>query len=122
MSWADMSDQESVGSVEKVEKVVVNMWAEPIAFKKELIDSISIEEPKEELKETPKETPKEEPKETPKEIKCRDCKKIFVWSVKEQRFYNIKGYSPPKTCRECKSIRKTMGPPPRHRRKKILDV
>lgn len=110
MSWADMSDQESVGSVEKVEKVVVNMWAEPIAFKKELIDSISIEEPK------------EEPKETPKEIKCRDCKKIFVWSVKEQRFYNIKGYSPPKTCRECKSIRKTMGPPPRHRRKKILDV
>lgn len=98
-SWADMSDDENCYKI--VPKTsVVNQWDKPL-----VIDKSLLEKTKENI-----------------DIQCRDCKNIFVWDIKEQYFYENKGYSPPKTCKKCKKIRNTMGPPPRIGRKKILNL
>lgn len=35
-------------------------------------------------------------------IKCVDCGKDFVWTESGQRFFQEKGFSKPKRCRDCK--------------------
>ncbi len=37
-----------------------------------------------------------------KELICTDCGEKFTWEVGEQRFYEQKGYPPPKRCPECR--------------------
>ena len=39
------------------------------------------------------------------EIKCQDCGNKFVFSANEQRFYEEKGYVPPKRCKSCRNAR-----------------
>ena len=38
-------------------------------------------------------------------IKCLDCGHEFTFSTKEQKFYEEKGFVPPKRCRYCRHIR-----------------
>ena len=38
-------------------------------------------------------------------IKCQDCGTEFVFSVKDQIFYEDKGYLPPKRCKSCRNAR-----------------
>lgn len=39
-------------------------------------------------------------------IKCLDCGEEFLFSVNEQRFYEEKGFLPPKRCKSCREIKK----------------
>lgn len=39
-------------------------------------------------------------------IECRECGNQFVFSGREQEFYQTKGFSEPKRCKECRSRRK----------------
>jgi ribosomal protein S27E len=39
-------------------------------------------------------------------IKCQDCGNEFVFSTAEQKFYEEKGFIPPKRCRLCRQNRK----------------
>ena len=39
-------------------------------------------------------------------IKCQDCGKEFVFTVNEQKFYEEKGFTPPKRCKVCRDARK----------------
>ena len=40
-------------------------------------------------------------------LTCRDCQKQFVWTVKEQEFYQQKGYTnPPARCIDCRRAKK----------------
>lgn len=39
-------------------------------------------------------------------IKCQDCEKDFIFTEKDQIFYNEKGFYPPKRCKTCRNIRK----------------
>ena len=39
------------------------------------------------------------------EIKCQDCGKIFTFSANEQKFYEEKGFIPPKRCKSCRNAR-----------------
>lgn len=41
-----------------------------------------------------------------KEIICQDCGKTFIFTENDQRFYEEKGFLPPKRCRECRNARK----------------
>ena len=41
-----------------------------------------------------------------KQLKCRDCKGTFTWSAGEQDFYEKRGFTEPKRCRECRQARK----------------
>ena len=36
-----------------------------------------------------------------KEIVCRDCGKVFVFSIGEQEFYKSKNFAFPQRCRQC---------------------
>ena len=38
-------------------------------------------------------------------IKCQDCGKEFVFTVRDQKFYEENGYLPPKRCRSCRNAR-----------------
>ena len=40
-------------------------------------------------------------------IKCQDCGTEFIFSVKEQKFYEEKDFAPPKRCRLCRTARKS---------------
>lgn len=40
------------------------------------------------------------------EIKCQDCGENFVFTVNEQKFYEEKGFLPPKRCKKCRDARK----------------
>lgn len=40
-----------------------------------------------------------------KKITCQDCGKIFIFSEKEQAFYEENGYVPPKRCKSCRNAR-----------------
>jgi CxxC-x17-CxxC domain-containing protein len=45
---------------------------------------------------------------TDKTITCADCSQEFVFSVKEQEFYETKGFSNlPKRCTDCRDARKS---------------
>ena len=37
---------------------------------------------------------------------CRDCGKQFVFSGKEQSFFEMKGFKEPKRCRKCRKLNK----------------
>lgn len=39
-------------------------------------------------------------------IKCKDCGEEFVFTEKDQKFYEEKGFEPPKRCRNCRNARK----------------
>ena len=39
-------------------------------------------------------------------IKCIDCKEGFTFSEKDQKFYEEKGFNPPKRCKSCRNARK----------------
>lgn len=39
-------------------------------------------------------------------IRCKDCGEGFVFSAKEQKFFEEKGLVPPKRCKKCREIRK----------------
>ena len=39
-------------------------------------------------------------------IKCQDCGTTFVFSHAEQKFYEEKGFAPPKRCKYCRLQRK----------------
>ena len=39
-------------------------------------------------------------------IKCVDCGETFVFSEREQKFYEEKGFIPPKRCKFCRNTRK----------------
>jgi DNA-directed RNA polymerase subunit RPC12/RpoP len=41
-----------------------------------------------------------------KKIKCLDCKKDFIFSAGERKFFEEKGYSEPIRCNNCRSKRK----------------
>ena len=38
-------------------------------------------------------------------IKCQDCGQEFIFTVKEQKFYDEKGFPPPKRCKFCRNAR-----------------
>lgn len=37
---------------------------------------------------------------------CSDCRKTFIFEEGEQRFYKMRGLTPPKRCPNCRSKRK----------------
>lgn len=39
-------------------------------------------------------------------LTCQDCGKEFVFSAGEQKFYEDKGFEPPKRCPQCRKKRK----------------
>lgn len=39
-------------------------------------------------------------------IKCQDCGEEFIFNTAEQKFYEEKGFIPPKRCRLCRQNRK----------------
>lgn len=39
-------------------------------------------------------------------IKCQDCKKEFVFTSQEQKFYEDKNLVPPKRCYSCRQLKK----------------
>lgn len=39
-------------------------------------------------------------------LKCQDCGEEFVFSERDQEFYEEKGFLPPKRCRFCRNARK----------------
>ena len=41
-----------------------------------------------------------------KNINCVDCVASFVFSVRDQEFYQSKNYSEPKRCRKCRDLKK----------------
>lgn len=41
-----------------------------------------------------------------KEKKCIDCPNLFVFTAKDQQFYQEKGFQPPKRCLACRDRKK----------------
>ena len=41
-----------------------------------------------------------------RKIKCQDCGEEFNFSERDQKFYQEKGFEPPKRCKNCRAIRK----------------
>ena len=41
-----------------------------------------------------------------KKIICQDCDKSFIFSIKDQKFYERMGFSAPIRCKECRKKRK----------------
>lgn len=41
-----------------------------------------------------------------KTIVCKDCGNEFVFTAREQEFYQEKGFSDPQRCKECRDKRK----------------
>lgn len=39
-------------------------------------------------------------------IKCQDCGEEFTFTVNDQKFYEEKGFLPPKRCKSCRKKRK----------------
>lgn len=39
-------------------------------------------------------------------IKCQDCGEDFIFSERDQAFYQEKGFQPPKRCHFCRKARK----------------
>lgn len=39
-------------------------------------------------------------------IRCTDCGRNFTFTTKEQDFFNEKGFTPPKRCRDCRQAKK----------------
>lgn len=41
-----------------------------------------------------------------KEIKCADCERTFLFTASEQEFFQGRGMSEPKRCKDCRQARK----------------
>jgi hypothetical protein len=41
-----------------------------------------------------------------KDIECADCHNTFVFTEREQEFYESKGFTDPKRCKPCRDKRK----------------
>lgn len=41
-----------------------------------------------------------------KTIVCKDCGKEFVFTAREQEFYQEKGFNDPVRCKECRAAKK----------------
>jgi hypothetical protein len=41
-----------------------------------------------------------------KTLKCKDCNADFVFSEKDQKFFESKGFEPPKRCKPCRDVKK----------------
>ena len=41
-----------------------------------------------------------------KELTCIDCKNLFVFSVRDQEFFEEKGFKQPKRCADCRITKK----------------
>lgn len=41
-----------------------------------------------------------------KTIKCIECAKVFIFSVKEQEYFQTMNFNEPKRCKKCKSMLK----------------
>lgn len=39
-------------------------------------------------------------------IKCIDCGEPFIFTTRDQQYYEEKGFVPPKRCRNCRAIKK----------------
>ena len=39
-------------------------------------------------------------------LKCKDCKRTFVFTVNEQKFFGQKGYKDPVRCKVCRRMKK----------------
>ena len=39
-------------------------------------------------------------------LQCSDCGRSFVFTVKDQEFYEERGFSDPRRCPECRAVRK----------------
>jgi DNA replicative helicase MCM subunit Mcm2 (Cdc46/Mcm family) len=39
-------------------------------------------------------------------IECQDCHGEFVWTARDQEFYQANNFTPPKRCRECRQKNK----------------
>jgi DNA-directed RNA polymerase subunit RPC12/RpoP len=39
------------------------------------------------------------------ELLCADCKKTFLFEIGEQRFFQMRGLTPPKRCPSCRGRR-----------------
>ena len=39
-------------------------------------------------------------------IECKDCGKNFVFTEKDQKFYEEQKFAPPKRCRDCRALKK----------------
>lgn len=39
------------------------------------------------------------------ELTCVGCGKSFIYTVKDQEFYEEHGYQPPKRCKQCRILR-----------------
>lgn len=37
-----------------------------------------------------------------KQLQCADCKQPFIFTAGEQEFYNLKGFTSPKRCKQCR--------------------
>ena len=42
-------------------------------------------------------------------LTCEECGKQFVFTKGEQEFYEEKGFTPPKRCKECRAAKKAAG-------------
>lgn len=40
------------------------------------------------------------------ELTCQDCQTTFMFTEKEQAFYEEKGFTPPKRCKPCRDAKK----------------
>ena len=45
-----------------------------------------------------------------KQVSCVDCGAQFVFSARDQAFYQERGYSAPRRCKTCRDKRKANGP------------
>lgn len=41
-----------------------------------------------------------------KELTCSDCNGLFIFSAREQKFFEDKGFIPPKRCVSCRRKRR----------------
>lgn len=42
-------------------------------------------------------------------IECLECKQDFPFTERDQQFYQEKGFTKPKRCRDCRNARKEQG-------------
>ena len=65
----------------------------------EQVESVVVEEVKEEKKSN-------EPKDIT--LKCKKCENEFIWTVKDQEFYKLKGFFRPSYCKDCRKKMKVV--------------
>jgi CxxC-x17-CxxC domain-containing protein len=49
------------------------------------------------------------PSQGDKTLTCEDCGKDFTFTAGEQEFFDQKGFTPPRRCKDCRMAKKTAG-------------